>query len=122
MNKKFDRKGSPSADKFGDRRSGAGFKKPAMLHRTTCSKCGTQCEVPFKPTGERPVLCNNCFKRDGVAPRTPSYGYGDERRSYAPEPSAPAYKSADPSIQKQLTIINAKLDQLLDILSELEED
>lgn len=36
-----------------------------MMTKTTCSKCGKACEVPFKPTGNRPILCNNCFKNDG---------------------------------------------------------
>ena len=28
----------------------------------TCSKCGKAGEVPFKPTGDKPVLCQDCFK------------------------------------------------------------
>ena len=28
---------------------------------TTCAECGTECEVPFKPNGEKPVYCNDCF-------------------------------------------------------------
>ncbi len=36
--------------------------------RTTCSSCGTETTVPFKPTQGRPVLCRQCFqsKRTGV--------------------------------------------------------
>lgn len=34
--------------------------------RTTCSECGTETTVPFKPTQGRPVLCRACFqKRSG---------------------------------------------------------
>lgn len=32
------------------------------MHRATCSDCGRSCEVPFKPTGNKPVLCSDCFK------------------------------------------------------------
>jgi CxxC-x17-CxxC domain-containing protein len=34
--------------------------------RTTCSECGIETTVPFKPTQGRPVLCRQCFqnKRD----------------------------------------------------------
>lgn len=34
--------------------------------RTTCSECGVETTVPFKPTQGRPVLCRQCFqhKRD----------------------------------------------------------
>ena len=31
--------------------------------RTTCSECGTETTVPFKPTQGRPVLCRSCFQR-----------------------------------------------------------
>jgi CxxC-x17-CxxC domain-containing protein len=58
--------------KFNDRRSGGGSfgrrdgGSPQMF-RTTCSECGASCEVPFKPTGDKPVYCSECFqgKRDG---------------------------------------------------------
>jgi CxxC-x17-CxxC domain-containing protein len=34
------------------------------MHSATCAECGARCEVPFKPNGEKPVYCNNCFKRE----------------------------------------------------------
>jgi CxxC-x17-CxxC domain-containing protein len=33
--------------------------------RTTCSQCGAETTVPFKPTQGRPVLCRVCFKQAG---------------------------------------------------------
>ncbi len=30
--------------------------------RTTCSQCGKETTVPFKPTQGRPVLCRECFQ------------------------------------------------------------
>ena len=30
--------------------------------RTTCSQCGKDTTVPFKPTQGRPVLCRECFQ------------------------------------------------------------
>lgn len=32
------------------------------MFKTTCAECGDDCQVPFKPTGERPVYCSNCFR------------------------------------------------------------
>ena len=29
--------------------------------RAVCSQCGKECEIPFKPTGDRPVYCRDCF-------------------------------------------------------------
>ena len=31
--------------------------------RTTCSQCGSDTTVPFKPTQGRPVLCRSCFQQ-----------------------------------------------------------
>ena len=46
-----------------------GFRKdfgPREMHKATCSECGKECEVPFKPSGDRPVYCRDCFaKRKG---------------------------------------------------------
>lgn len=29
----------------------------------TCSECGKETQVPFKPDGERPVYCRDCFAK-----------------------------------------------------------
>jgi len=38
---------------------------PREMHAAVCSKCGSDCEVPFKPRSEaeggKPVLCRDCF-------------------------------------------------------------
>ncbi len=36
-------------------------RKPTEMHKATCSDCGKQCEVPFKPTGDKPVYCRDCY-------------------------------------------------------------
>jgi CxxC-x17-CxxC domain-containing protein len=44
--------------------------------RTTCSSCGIETTVPFKPTQGRPVLCRACFQKQAksapVPPITPT--------------------------------------------------
>jgi CxxC-x17-CxxC domain-containing protein len=35
--------------------------------RTTCSECGVETTVPFKPTQGRPVLCRQCFQNKRAA-------------------------------------------------------
>lgn len=54
-----DRGGSRGGFGGGNR---GGFEKKQM-HKATCSDCGNSCEVPFRPTGERPIYCSNCFGR-----------------------------------------------------------
>lgn len=43
---------------FGGGRGSGG----SQMHSATCGNCGRHCEVPFKPTGSRPVLCSDCFQ------------------------------------------------------------
>ena len=33
-----------------------------QMHSAVCAECGVETQVPFKPTGERPVYCNDCFR------------------------------------------------------------
>ena len=39
---------------------------PREMHKAICAECKKECEVPFKPSGDRPVYCKECFsKRKG---------------------------------------------------------
>ncbi len=45
------------------------------MYKAICANCGKDCEVPFRPTGDRPVYCSNCFKdMGGAGPRRPEGG------------------------------------------------
>lgn len=33
--------------------------------KAICADCNKECEVPFKPTGDRPVYCKECFAKRG---------------------------------------------------------
>jgi len=52
---------------FGGGRGGFGGRDRARpdMHSAICSECGRECEVPFRPTGDKPVYCNDCFKNQG---------------------------------------------------------
>jgi CxxC-x17-CxxC domain-containing protein len=42
---------------------GGGFSSgPRQMFPATCASCGKQTEVPFKPSGNRPVYCRDCFQ------------------------------------------------------------
>ncbi len=63
-NKSGNRRGGKE---FGRRDSGGrnyGGGKPSM-HKAICSDCGKECEVPFRPTGDRPIFCSSCFGKRG---------------------------------------------------------
>ncbi|MCX6743815.1 MAG: hypothetical protein NT116_06325, partial [Candidatus Parcubacteria bacterium] len=55
-----------------DDRGGRDFGTRSQMHDAICAECGQKCEVPFKPTGDKPVYCSNCFTaRQGSQPRRP---------------------------------------------------
>lgn len=42
---------------------GGGFGGPREMHKATCSDCGQETEVPFKPIEGRPVYCRDCYQK-----------------------------------------------------------
>jgi CxxC-x17-CxxC domain-containing protein len=47
-------------------RGGGNFNRsfgPREMHKAVCSDCGSECEVPFKPTEGKPVYCKECYKK-----------------------------------------------------------
>jgi CxxC-x17-CxxC domain-containing protein len=34
-----------------------------QLYEVKCADCGKQTQVPFKPTGDRPVYCRDCYMK-----------------------------------------------------------
>ncbi len=49
----------------GDRGGGRGGfdRAPREMHKVTCSECGKETEVPFKPQEGRPVYCKDCYEK-----------------------------------------------------------
>ncbi len=39
------------------------FGQPREMHKATCSDCGKETEVPFKPKEGRPVYCRECYQK-----------------------------------------------------------
>jgi CxxC-x17-CxxC domain-containing protein len=113
--------GKPSFNRGSDR----GFDRDRQMHSAKCDDCGKQCEVPFRPTGERPVYCNDCFggKNDD---RGAAFGKRDSgSRSYekpaytakpAYTPSAAAPDARIDELKRQLESVNNKLDTLITVL------
>ncbi|MDO8748516.1 MAG: hypothetical protein Q7J72_05310 [Candidatus Omnitrophota bacterium] len=43
---------------------GGGFNRgPREMHKAVCDDCKKECEVPFKPSGGRPIYCKDCFSK-----------------------------------------------------------
>jgi len=95
---------------FGGRDSGRFERRPVEMHDATCDKCKKQCQVPFRPSGDKPVLCSDCFRNAGS---DNSFGSRDRGRS-----SSSGVSSGMTS--DQFKVINVKLDKILNVLSTLE--
>ncbi len=87
---------APRGSSYGNDRPSFGGDK--QMFPATCAKCGNSTEVPFRPSGDKPVFCRDCFKKEG----------GPDRRSSAP---------AGADNGEQFRTLNAKLDQLIKLLT-----
>lgn len=45
-----------------ERRPGNNYSQ-RVLHKAICADCNKECEVPFKPSHDRPVYCKDCFAK-----------------------------------------------------------
>ena len=63
------------------------------MFEATCDKCKKRCEVPFKPSGGKPVYCSDCFRKN---------------ESFEPRNSNLSSQDMDQ--------INRKLDKILELL------
>lgn len=108
-------------DRGGSRFGGGRDGGSRPMHHATCANCGKDCEVPFRPTGDKPVYCSECFEERG--------GNENNRRSndrdFAPRRFDDRRGGNDsrpqrgPDNQKQFDEINSKLEAIIDILSSM---
>lgn len=76
------------------------FREKRMYH-AVCDECGKDCEVPFKPTGGKPVFCDDCFRNESRSDRGRDRGRDDKKP------------------QEQVDVISNKLDRIIQILESL---
>ncbi|PIZ52439.1 hypothetical protein COY27_00395 [Candidatus Woesearchaeota archaeon CG_4_10_14_0_2_um_filter_33_13] len=72
-----------SSGRFSARRDDRGSDRRSSrteMHEVICDKCHKTCEVPFKPTSNKPIYCSDCFRKDDnrSAPRDNSSNSLDE--------------------------------------------
>jgi CxxC-x17-CxxC domain-containing protein len=87
----FEKNGANSRSEGRDRSSS--FDR--QMFDATCDECGNSCQVPFRPSGDKPIYCNNCF--------------GSKK-------GATGNGNSEPQNNQQLTDLNIKLDRILLLL------
>ena len=54
---------SSGAGSYGGGGGGGGYERaPREMFEATCSSCGKEAQVPFRPTSGKPVYCSDCFQ------------------------------------------------------------
>ena len=101
----------------GGQRFGGHSDGPRQMFPATCGKCGRSCEVPFKPTGDRPVLCNDCFKGSEHGNKFAPKSFGRDNRDHSFSRNAGAPAQASGITKAQFDALAAKVDKILSILS-----
>ena len=122
--------------KFGSKRGRSGFGggrpdrrggEQREMFKATCAKCGRPCEVPFRPSGDRPVYCRDCFQAMG--PQQDRNDRGSSRGQREPfqrrESPRPSFASTQGSgedkrlddLAIQLATVISKLDKLINFVT-----
>ncbi len=112
--------------------SGSFQKREMTMHKTTCSACGKTCEVPFRPTGEKPVYCKECFaERGGPSSdrndrserpsfdRAPRKSFDNRFEPRTEAPRAERSSEGNNDVKKQFEYVNSRLDKLTNLVERL---
>lgn len=126
----------------GERRGGfggnkGGFQKKSwgsdrggdrQMFSAVCDECKKSCEVPFRPSSDKPVYCNDCFRKEdnAGAPREQRNSFGGNRdfgrgseRSFSRGNDKKFFDKPieqNNGLNKQLTEMNLKLDRLINAI------
>jgi CxxC-x17-CxxC domain-containing protein len=117
-------------------RNERGGDGPGVMFTATCSECGNKCEVPFKPSGDKPVYCSTCFgakknaneSRGSINSKDRSdKGLRDGGADYQKKPRDQRSPRHDPSrgrndegiaeLKRQITGLEVKLNKILDLIN-----
>lgn len=107
----FGNKGNANRSKAGrDRGNYFSDKGDRQMHKATCDDCGDACEVPFKPSGDKPIYCSNCFgkhnDRGGRGDGNRGGGFKDRHRN----------RGGGDNLGMQISALSGKLDKIIALL------
>jgi CxxC-x17-CxxC domain-containing protein len=97
---------------------------PVTMHQAVCDQCGKECEVPFRPSGDKPVYCNACFgakKESGdnrgrdnrSSDRFPQKSFDTYKAPVIMDLGGEAKKGNNDEVKKQLIMLNEKMERLI---------
>jgi CxxC-x17-CxxC domain-containing protein len=114
----------------GQRRESQNDGGSTEMFSATCSECQKKCDVPFKPSQDKPVYCSACFgmKKSGNELRGSEGHRGQrERKPFGNGTvnNGPAFSSAPAGptaqnileLKQQVSALEVKLNKILDLLN-----
>lgn len=128
----------PGASFGGGDRNGRSQGRPELF-AATCSSCHKSCEVPFRPSGDKPVYCSACFghkssddsrgerdrERSEFRPRNDARSvnsdYGKPERDFHPAHTDTARTAEDNNLKdvvRQLATIESHLKRIVDFMNQ----
>lgn len=129
----FNKGGFGGKPSFSKKSFGNDSDRPREMFKATCSECGKNCEVPFRPTNGKPVRCDDCFSvernsdsrggRDSYNDRAPRREFNNDRGAFRPQLDRPAFVPANSgsndNTTKTLAEISTKLDRLVSAIEKM---
>jgi CxxC-x17-CxxC domain-containing protein len=85
------------------------------MFSATCAECGKPCEVPFRPTGDKPVFCSYCFGKNRA---NESAGGRDGGKTFAPRQDFQKKDFGSQSSRSDLNVLN--VGQTADLKKQIE--
>jgi CxxC-x17-CxxC domain-containing protein len=114
-------------NKFGGDRGGRDFNKPRFnssedrpMFPAVCDDCGKNCQVPFRPSGDKPVRCSDCFGNNReTSPRDDRGGRSFDKPSFTKN----IYRDTPtntPDFKSDFIALGQKLDTVISLLQTMQ--
>lgn len=107
--------------KFGGKKFGGGRDRDdrsgghKQLFPAVCSECGKDCELPFRPTGDKPVYCRDCFNKHSPRQdfRRDTFPQREQQSGYA----KPQSNGEINTLKLKLDSLESKVNRILELVS-----
>ena len=106
---------------FGSNRGGFDRNRnDRQMYDAVCDKCGRDCQVPFQPTGEKPIYCSECFEKMNGRNEGSERNFGGNRDFGGNNRRFEARDTKDYSqdnTRSEIESLNKKMDRIIELLT-----
>ena len=120
--------GNRSRDRkdFPRRNFGGGDSRRPSLHDAVCDECGKDCQVPFRPSGDKPIYCSECFEKKGGRESNRPNWRGSRNRNFDDRDRGSSSQNnisdrSTSQLIEKIEILNTKLETIINLLSSVGE-